>query len=126
MEATILGMPDTFTGVTMRFLRETSRYPCGASVQVVGLGDWTSEAVRDTIKATLRRVQTIVANVKENMKLFRAEHSWLHAFTAFRLPSPLSATDAGATEAAREAPTASPFANPCPDAEWVCEALSEA
>ena len=51
-------------------------------------------------------MQTIVANVKENMKLYRAEHSWLHAFTAFRLPSPLSATDAplsatdaGATEA---------------------------
>ena len=34
------------------------------------------------------------------MKLYRAEHSWLHAFAAFRLPSPLSATDAaGATEA---------------------------
>ena len=32
----------------------------------------------------------------EYMKLYRPEHSWLHAFTAFRLPSPLSASDAGA------------------------------
>ena len=103
MEGTILGMPDTFTGVTLRFLRGTSRYPCGNSVQIVGLGDWTTQAVIDTVKAALRRVQTIVANAKENMKLYRAEHSWLHAFTAFRLPSPLSATDAGATEAATEA-----------------------
>ena len=96
-------MPDTFTGVTLRFLRGTSRYPCGASVQIVGPGDFETEAVRDAVKAALRRVQTIVANAKENMKLYRPEHSWLHAFTAFRLPSPLSATDAGATEAATEA-----------------------
>ena len=103
MEGAILGMPDTFTGVTLRFLRGTSRYPCGASVQIVGLGDFETKPVRDAVKAALRRVQTIVANAKENMKLYRAEHSWLHAFTAFRLPSPLSATDAGATEAATEA-----------------------
>ena len=100
MEGTILGMPDTFTGVTLRFLRGTSRHPCGASVQIVGLGDFKTEAVRDVVKAALRRVQTIVANAKKNMKLYRPEHCWLHAFTAFRLPSPLSATDAGATEAA--------------------------
>ena len=98
-----MGMPDTFTGVTLRFLRGTSRYPCGNSVQIVGLGDWRTEAVRDTVKAALRLVQTIVANAKENMKLYRARHSWFHAFTAFRLLSPLSATDAGATEAATEA-----------------------
>ena len=98
-------MPDTFTGVTLRFLRRTSRYPCGSGVQLVGLGDWhTHQAVRDVVKAALRRVQTIVANAKEHMKLYRPEHSWLHAFTAFRLPSPLSAaTAAGATEAAKEA-----------------------
>ena len=66
----------------------------------MSLGDYKTEAVRGIVEASLRRVQTIVANVKENMKLYRAEHSWLHAFTAFRLPSPLSATDAaGATEA---------------------------
>ena len=88
-EGTILGIPCTYTGVTLKFLRETSRYPCGASVQTVGLGDWTTEPrARKAVKAALRRVQTIVANMKENMKLYRPEHSWLHAFTAFRLPSP--------------------------------------
>ena len=69
----------------------------------MGLGDWTQEAIKNTVRAALGRVKGIVANVKENMKLYRPEHSWLHAFTAFRLPSPLSATDAGATEAAAEA-----------------------
>ena len=55
MEGAILGMPDTFTGVTLRFL------------------------------------------------LARPEHDLLHAFTAFRLPSPLSATGAGAAQAATAA-----------------------
>ena len=48
---------------------------------------------RKSIKAALSRVKVIVANMKEYMKLYRPEHSWLHAFTAFRLPSPLSASD---------------------------------
>jgi hypothetical protein len=65
MEGTILAMPDTSTGVTLRFLSRTSRYPCGTSVQIVGLGDLKTETVRDAVKAALRRVQTIVANVKE-------------------------------------------------------------
>ena len=88
MQGMILGRKDTFTGVTLRFLRRRVRYPCGNSVQIVGIGDLRAAAARDTVKAALRRVQTIVANAKENMKLYRAEHSWLHAFTAFRLPSP--------------------------------------
>ena len=97
-------MPGTITGVTLSFLRRTSRYPCGASVQIVGRGDWNTEPrARDAIKTALRRVQTIVANAKENLKLYRPEHYWLRAFIAFLLPSPLSATDAGATEAATEA-----------------------
>ena len=100
MEGNILLMPDTYTGVTLRFLKRTSRYPCGNGVQIVGLGDLTKEAISDTCKAALRRVQRIVANAKENMKLYRPEHSWLHAFTAFRLPSPLSATAATTAKAA--------------------------
>ena len=38
-------------------------------------------------------MRVVVANMREQMKLYRPEHSWLHAFTAFRLPSPLSASD---------------------------------
>ena len=101
MQGMILRMPNTFTGVTLMFLRRMSRYPCCNSVQIVGLGDLSTAAVRQTITAALRRVQTIVANAKENMKLYRPEHSWLRAFTAFRLPSALSAT--GPAEASTEA-----------------------
>ncbi len=38
-------------------------------------------------------MQVGVASMTEYIKLYRPEHSWLHAFTAFRLPSPLSASD---------------------------------
>ena len=103
IDGAILGMPETYTGVTLRFLKGASRYPCGNGVQIVGLGDLSQEAVTATCKAALRRAQRIVANAKENMKLYRPEHSWLHAFTAFRLPSPLSATGAGAAQAATAA-----------------------
>ena len=37
----------------------------------------------------MRRVQVIVANIREHLRLYRAKHSWAHAFTAFELPSPL-------------------------------------
>ena len=36
------------------------------------------------------------------MNFYRAEHSWLHAFTAFRLPSPLSGADAAGSAASSE------------------------
>ena len=56
----ILGMPDSFTGVTLSFLREMSRYPCGKGVQIVSLGgDLKSEAARDTVQAALGRVQKL-------------------------------------------------------------------
>ena len=104
VEGSIIAMPDTFTGVTLKFLRGTSRYSCGNSVQIVGIGDWKAQPARDAISAALRRVQTIVANVKENMKLYRAKYYWLHSFAAFRLPSALTATRvAGVAEAANEA-----------------------
>ena len=33
MKGVILGMADTFTGETLRFVRQTWRYPVGAGVQ---------------------------------------------------------------------------------------------
>ena len=50
----------------------------------------------------MRRVRVIVANIKENMKVYRPKHSWLSAFTAFRLPSPLSASDEAGRSAREE------------------------
>ena len=47
------------------------------------------------------RVRVVVANMKELMKLYRPEHSWLRAFTAFRMPSPLAASAGGVNEARR-------------------------
>ena len=38
-------------------------------------------------------MQVGVASMTEYIKLYRPEHSWLHAFAAFRVPSPLSASD---------------------------------
>ena len=90
----ILSLPDTYTGATLKFLQNTSYYKLGASVQTIGIGDWeTDESARWIIKNALGRVQVVVANMKEYMTLYRAEHSWLYAFTAFRLPSPLSGSD---------------------------------
>ena len=90
----ILAMPDTFTGVTLKFLQNTSYYRVGNGVQAIGIGDWnTDESARTTIKVAMCRVRVLVANMLEYMKLYRPEHSWLHAFAAFRLPSPLSASD---------------------------------
>ena len=36
-EATILILPDTYTGVTLQFLKKSSYYPIGKSVQAVGI-----------------------------------------------------------------------------------------
>ena len=83
---------NTFTGVTLQFLNETHDYQVGAGVQMVGIGDWnTDQKARNTVKGCISLVQQVVANMKEYMKLYRPQHSWLQAFTAFRLPSALGA-----------------------------------
>ncbi len=94
----ILVMPNTFTGATLKFLETTRYYQLDKGVQTIGIGDWKHDVdSRKSIRSALNRVIVIVENMKEYMKLYRPEHSWLHAFTAFRLPSPLSASgEAGA------------------------------
>ncbi len=47
-------------------------------------------------------MQVVVANMTEYMELYRSKTSWLRAFTAFRLPSPLSASDAAGGAARAE------------------------
>ena len=39
-ESMILTLPDTFTGVTLKFLDTTHYYKIGNSVQTIGIGDW--------------------------------------------------------------------------------------
>ncbi len=97
----ILTLPDTYTGVTLKFLKKTYVYKVGTSVQTIGIGDWErDEAARGIINQALRRVLTVVANIQEYMKLYRPAHSWLHAFTAFRFPSPFSAAASAAAASA--------------------------
>ena len=94
LEGMILTLPDTFTGTTLKFLSKTSYFRYGDSVQTVGIGDWTKdETAKEIIMVALRRVRVVVKNMKEYMKVYRSKNSWLHAFAAFRLPSPLSASD---------------------------------
>ena len=100
----ILTLPDTYTGVTLKFLSETSYYRYGTTVQTIGIGDWKQEeSARQILKTALNRVRVVVENMKECLKLYRAEHSWLNAFTAFRLPSPLSGSDEAGSTARAEA-----------------------
>ena len=94
-------LPDTYTGCTLRFLQKASYYQVGESVLTIGIGDRErDEAARDILHQALRRVLVVVANIQEYMEFYRPAHSWLHAFTAFRLPSPFSvAAPAGAASA---------------------------
>ena len=39
----IVSLPDTYTGVTLKFLKKTSYYRVGRSVQTIGIGDWSKE-----------------------------------------------------------------------------------
>ena len=69
-EALILTLPDTFTGVTLKFLEKPSYYRYGRSVQVIGIGDWQKDASASaTIKKALGRVQVVVANIREYSRL---------------------------------------------------------
>ena len=101
-EGLILTLPNTYTGATLKFLSTTSYYRVGQSVQTIGIGDWRKDASAATIiKQAMAHLRALVSKITEYMKFYRSKHSWLHAFTAFRLPSPLSASDEG-TGAARD------------------------
>ena len=44
----ILTLPDTYTGVTLKFLQKSSYYQCGKYVQTIGIGDWKMMRVPET------------------------------------------------------------------------------
>ena len=103
-EGLILTLPDTFTGATLKFLEKTSYYPIGNGVQAIGIGDWENDPhARQLIQKALGRVRVVVANIEEYMKVYRPKHSWMHAFAAFRLPSPVSTAESVSDEAGRTA-----------------------
>ena len=96
-------LPNTFTGVTLAFLKEAHYYQCGTKVFTMSIGDWRTETkARQTLRVALGRVKVVVANIMEYLKLYRPDYSWLAAFTGFRLPSPLSALEGAASVASTE------------------------
>ena len=45
--------------------------------------------MRDVVGQALRKARVLVATIQEYMDVYRNPAGWLHAFSAFRLPSPL-------------------------------------
>ena len=99
-EGAIISMKNSYTGQTLEFLKEIKQYSAGKNrTQYIGIGDPAkSEFAKDAIKWALAQAKKVVANILEWMKYYRSENSWLHCFTAFRLPSPLLQVDRGSPE----------------------------
>ena len=95
MEGMILKIPDSYTGVSLIFLKENSFYHFGSRVQTFGLGDMAETSVQNVVGAILRRIQKVVANVVTLGGVYRPESSWFKVFEAFALPSPMSDNVAG-------------------------------
>ena len=88
LQGHIFKLPDTYTGMTLEFLKKTRFYHHGTKVTVFGIGELTDPETRERMRQALRHVQGVVKNIKELFKVYRSESSWLAMFTAFRLPSP--------------------------------------
>ena len=73
-------------------------------VQTFTLGSAAEREVRDIVATALRKARVLVATIREYMDVYRNPAGWLHAFSVFRLPSPLagSARDQPRAGSARE------------------------
>ena len=60
----------------------------------------SSPAVQDLVKDALRRMQVVVEKIKELLQVDLPSDSWLSAFAAFAMPSPLKVADSAASDAA--------------------------
>ena len=58
--------------------------------QTFSLGSAAEREVQDIVAAALRKARVLVATIREYMDVYRNPAGWLHAFSAFRLPSPLA------------------------------------
>ena len=72
--------------------------------QTFTLGSAAEREVQDIVATALRKARVLVATIREYMDVYRNPAGWLHAFSAFRLPSPLagSARDTPRAGSARE------------------------
>ena len=58
--------------------------------QTFTLGSAAEREVRDIVATALRKARVLVATIREYMDVYRNPAGWLHAFSVFRLPSPLA------------------------------------
>ena len=72
--------------------------------QTFSLGSAAEREVQDIVATALRKARVLVATIREYMDVYRNPAGWLHAFSVFRLPSPLagSARDQRRAGSARE------------------------
>ena len=96
LQGHILKMEESYTGVTLAYLKQAHFYHYGSRCAAFGIGDLADPETRRQVREALQRVQRIVMNIEECFKVYRAETSWLALFTAFRLPSTLSCSKEGA------------------------------
>ena len=79
-------MKESYTGVTLEFLRKTRWYHHGTKSTAFTIGNLNEPETHERMLKALRRVQVVVQNIQQLMQVYRPEDSWLALFTAFGLP----------------------------------------
>ena len=103
LQGHILKMEETFTGVTLTYLKEAHFHHYGTNIAMFAISSLADPGTQHQVREALQRVQRIVMNIEECFKVYRAETSWLALFTAFRLPSTHICAKEGAHVAASAA-----------------------
>ena len=93
-EGMVVTLPDTYTGQVLEFLRKGKVVHTAKSVHSCGLCRLSDVDVHGVIAQALRNARELVAIIRAYVPVYRNKSGWLHAFAAFRLPSPLSDTAA--------------------------------
>ena len=73
--------------------------PPSPQAQTFTLGSAAEREVQDIVATALRKARVLVATIREYMDVYRNPAGWLHAFSAFRLPSPLGGSAWGGPRA---------------------------
>lgn len=89
-EGMVLTLRESYTGEVLQFLEKGKTIQYQKQIQTCGLGRLSDVAVKEVVAQALQQARELVAIIRAQAPVFRNKTSWLHAFTAFRLPSPLS------------------------------------
>ena len=85
LQGHILKMGETYTGVTLAYLRQAHFYHYGSRCAAFGIGDLADPETRRQVSEALLRVRRIVMNIEECFKVYRAETSWFSLVHSFPL-----------------------------------------